>query len=86
MLNLNTIRRAVSVALGFIALISLLLLGFWPDWAELYLHSRSALALFATWCIALAAFLHPAINNRIVDGYRCFRDACSNLGRDNDFW
>lgn len=84
--NLKIIRHVAGLAFGIVAILSLVCLVIWPDWAEQAFGSRISMAAFSMWTILMTAFVHPTIQRGLANGWRNFLESCDNLGGDNDFW
>ncbi len=81
-------HRLRKVGTGIFMLAGLALLAcaiVWPSLAQGTLQSRSAVGLFAVWCVAVAVLLHPELSAGVAQGIREFRkaarDLCDDIGR-----
>jgi hypothetical protein len=77
-------RRAASLALGFVTLLALVCFLLWPEWAELSFHSRWALALFTLWCGIVTSCLPPQIDANFQQLRHGIREFLKHFGRVDD--
>ena len=71
-MRVQRINSAVSRVAALAALVLVVGVVVWPDWAEQQLRSRWAVALVALQCEAVALVLNPELRAGMARGFREF--------------